>query len=218
MTKIRTIIVDDETFCRTSLSDILSTDKIDIVGLAENGKVLLELLETVETDIIILDLKMPVMTGEEALVVLKEKYPFIKVIILSQDYTDYLAAYSIIHGVAAYLRKESASDHLISAIETVYNEGYYFNDIVTEEILQMFKGTKKIYYYINSKRFSQREIEVLREICNDLTTGQIADKLNISESTVRYHRANLLEKTDSESSLALLKYAVRQKIIRLENP
>lgn len=218
MTKIRAIIVDDEAFCRTSLSDVLTTDKIEIVGLAENGKVLLDLLEKTQTDVIVLDLKMPVMTGEEALVVLKEKYPNIKVIILSQDYTDYLAAYSIIHGVAAYLKKESASDCLVNAIETVYDEGYYFNDIVTEEIFNMFKGTKKIYYYINSKRFSQREIEVLKEICNDLTTGQIADKLNISESTVRYHRANLLEKTDSDSSLALLKYAVRQKIIRLDNP
>ena len=212
MEKIRVMIAEDQTIMRNALAQGLDTDFITVTGLADDGQKLMELVKKEIPDVVVLDLKMPVLDGHEVLKLFAERYPTIKTIILSGEYTEYYAVNVIVNGAAAFLKKSSDMEEVIEAIKGVYEEGYYFNEVISKDILEHLNSEKKIYYLIENKRFSEKEIEVLKQICKDIPTGIIADNLNISESTLRFHRRNLLKKTESDSIVSLVKYAIKQGI------
>lgn len=213
--KIRIMIAEDQSIYRDALRRGLENERVTIIGEAENGKILLELIEAVLPDIVLLDLRMPVLDGEETLKIITRDFPSVKTIILSYDKYGYDVANTILNGARAYLNKESSMDEVMQAIEGVYADGFYFNKLVSRDILDLLRSSKKIYYLLGNEKLSAREIEVLQLICKDIPPEKIADKLNISTTTVRYHKNNLLKKTESDTIISLVKYAIKHRIVKV---
>lgn len=217
MEKIKVMIAEDHPIYRSMLVQGLATENISIIGVAENGKVLINLVKENLPDVVILDLNMPIMDGHEVLEIFAKDFRSIRTIILSTDYAPFYLANAIIMGAAGYLSKSTDIPEVILAIEEAYKYGYHFNELISKEILEQLRDDKKkLYYIIEDKRLSKREIQVLTLLCDEVPIAQIADRLDISTNTVLHHKKKLFEKTDSETMVSLVRYAIRQGIIKDE--
>lgn len=218
MKKIKIMIAEDQPIFLDMLTQGLNRENMTVIGAALNGQILIDLIKENVPDIVILDLEMPVLNGHEVLKILAKDYKSIRTLIFSNVYTPYYLSNVIIDGAAGYLKKSSFMEELVTAIEEVYREGFYFNELLSREILfQLMDDKKKFYFLIKDQRFSEREIEIIQLVCEELTVEQIADKLNISVNTVNDHKKKIFKKTDSNNIVALVKYASRYRIIELEN-
>jgi len=205
------MLADDHNLGRQTFSAYLenNSEEIKVIGEAENGLKLLELIETKIPDIVILDLEMPVLDGYKTLKVLVEKYPTIKTIILSTHYNEFFISELMLMGACAYLPKNCFAEEVFETITKVYNEGFCFNNMVSRQVITTLINERKLQYLVSEKILSDREIAVLQEICNEKQGKEIAEALNISENTVAFHKRNIYVKTNCETLVGLVKYAIR---------
>ncbi|MGZ3861716.1 MAG: response regulator [Bacteroidia bacterium] len=211
---INLVIVDDHKLFRQGLISLLKdfNEKFNIIGEADNGKNLLALLKIVKPDIVLLDMDMPVMSGEEAFDIIIKEYPGVKVIFLSMHYNEELASRYLSHGASAYLKKESSAEILIEAIETVY-KGKKYCEPVLNMASHPVDNNGETNYPAGKRVLSGREIEVIKHICDGKSNKEIADTLFISLRTVDFHRGNIYAKTRAGNPAALAVYALRHGII-----
>jgi DNA-binding NarL/FixJ family response regulator len=216
---INLMIADDHVLLRDALANAISdlNKSIKVIGKAENGAVLINLIREKQPDILILDMQMPVLGGEEVLAILAKDYPDIRTIILSMDYSETLVVDAVLKGAAAYLPKACDLSDLMEAIANVHKHGFYFNKITSKDILIELASQNKLNELINPSLMSAHEIEVLKQLCSDQPHKIVADKLNITARTLYFHKYNLLKKTNSSSMIALVKYAIRNGIISLND-
>ena len=212
MEKIKVILAEDHKMFRDLLSQELADNNFEIVGLAQNGKALLEILKNTIPDIVLLDLKMPILDGHEVLKILSQDFPELKTIVLSSDYSDLFVCSVILNGAAAYIKKDSAVSEVINAIEKVHRDGFYFNELVSREILEQLKSTHKIYYLMDNEKFTRREMEVLKALCEGGQQKDVARNLGISTNTLNFHTKNLKQKSELNNLKLLVKYAINQGI------
>lgn len=218
MEKIRLMIAEDHPMFRERLVQVLNeAGDIEVIGVAENGKVLVDLVALDEPDVVVLDLRMPVLKGQEVLEIFKKSYPDIRTVILSGDYSPYLVAEAITKGASAYLSKDRESHQLIEAVRGVYTDGYFLNDFVSIEVLKYLKEEKKLYVMIGDNRFSNKEIEVIQMLCDEVPAESIADKLHITKDGVLAHKKRIFKKTDSNNIVSLIKYAIKHGIFDVLN-
>lgn len=208
------ILVDDHNLGRQTFRAYIESYSKDVkvIGEAGNGMELLVLLKDTLPDIVILDLEMPVLDGAQTLKILTEKYPSIKVIMLSTHYNEYLVSQLMVAGACGYLPKNCFAEEVFETINKVYNEGFYFNGTISRNVVISLIESKKIQYLVSEKILSKREIEILQEMCNEKQGKEIADAFNISENTVAYHKKNIYSKTNCDSLVGLVKYAIRTGI------
>lgn len=213
MNKYKIIIVDDHKMFRSGLRFLLNNvDKIEIVGEASNGKEFLEMAENVQIDIALMDINMPEMNGIEATHEALKKYPDMKVIVLSMHGEEEYYDQMLDAGVKGFLLKNSDADELISALEAVMAGKSYFSQELLVDILDQ-KRLQKL--KTETVKLSQRELEVLKLICDGYSNAEIAEELFISQRTVDRHRSNLLSKTACKNSTSLVMYAVKNKIVEI---
>lgn len=207
---IRLIITDDHPVIRDGIKTILAKDAdIEAVGCAGDGEELLELLETTEADVILMDVNMPGMNGIEATKRVKKKYPEIKVIAFSQYDEKRFVKQLLRNGATGYLLKNSSPIELKSAIRLVHNGGMY----MSSELPNVFDEKPKARSNYLFPKLTRRELDVLREIALGKNTGEIAEKLFLSTNTVETHRSNLLLKVGVKNSAGLVKWAVENEIV-----
>ncbi|MBI9056870.1 response regulator transcription factor [Labilibaculum sp. DW002] len=214
MTEYKIMIVDDHKMFRSGLRFLLNNvPKIEIVGEASNGKEFLEMAENTQIDIVLMDINMPEMNGIEATREALKRYPDMKVIVLSMHGEEEYYDQMLDAGVKGFLLKNSDADELISALEAVMAGKSYFSQELLVDILDQ-KRLQKL--KIETVKLSQRELEVLKLICDGYSNAEIAEELFISQRTVDRHRSNLLSKTSCKNSTSLVMYAVKNKIIEVE--
>lgn len=221
-TKIKIVLADDELLFRQGLKAILeSNDSIEVLFDAENGEDLIQQLRAAKIlpEIVITDLKMPELNGVEVTKLIKEEFSFIKVIALTSYFSKPFILNMISIGAVAYLAKNSSPALMIKTIIEVSNKGFYYNDEVMKYIQENMANpaSKKVKSSFDTNYFTKRESEVLELICKQLTTNDIAEKLFISPRTVEGHRNNLLLKTESKNVAGLVIYALKNKLVSLEN-
>ncbi|WP_316750641.1 response regulator transcription factor [Pedobacter gandavensis] len=215
---IRIAVTDDQVMFRECLvNNIKSFGNMDVMFEAGNGLELLNAMEKcgdIKPDIVLMDLNMPEMNGMEATKKLKIAYPDVRVIVLSVHGEEKHVSRMIQQGVNGYIAKNSELSELKNAIETTYNNGFYFNEMVLKT-LQSGKLLNKnnLRGFDAGSSLTQREKEILGLICEELTTAEIADKLSISLRTVDGHRNNLLVKTGAKNVAGLVVFAFKHKII-----
>ena len=214
MTEYKIMIVDDHKMFRSGLRFLLNNvPKIEIVGEASNGKEFLEMAENTQIDIVLMDINMPEMNGIEATREALKRYPDMKVIVLSMHGEEEYYDQMLDAGVKGFLLKNSDADELISALEAVMAGKSYFSQELLVDILDQ-KRLQKL--KIETVKLSQRELEVLKLICDGYSNAEIAEELFISQRTVDRHRSNLLSKTSCKNSTSLVMYAVKNKIVEIE--
>lgn len=220
--KIKIALADDELLFRQGLKAILeSIDTIDVVFDAKNGQHLIDLLMTSNLlpEIVITDLKMPELNGVEVTKLIRKEFPNIKVIALTSYFNKPFILNMISIGAVAYLAKNSTPALLIKTITEVSKKGFYYDEQVMTFIHESIvnPADKKVKSNFDTNYFTKREIEVLKLICKQLTTNDIAETLFISPRTVEGHRNNLLLKTESKNVAGLVIYGLKNKLVSLEN-
>lgn len=206
--KITVIIAEDHLMFRQSLTNALNDfPNLNVIAGANNGKELLSLLKTSVPDIILLDLKMPEMDGFQALDKIKRLNITAKVIILSMHTDEFYTAEVIIKGAHGFVKKTEDVDKLAEIIESVHQGNYYFDKNISDLFIPAIIG--KAHRFLEAAKLSKIEIDVLRLICEEQSSKQIAEELNLTLKGVEYHRKNIYEKTQIKSLAGLVKFAIK---------
>ncbi|HTF81223.1 MAG TPA: response regulator transcription factor [Cytophagales bacterium] len=216
MKSINIAIADDHQLFREGLSFILSSSKkYNILFEAENGMELLHKMNSKKLpEVILMDLKMPIMDGIEATEKIKAQYPDVKIIILTMHHEESVILHLLDLGANGYLLKNSSSQEVANAIDQVVTKDYYFTEYITSVMLKgIRKQIKPAVVQEGDFQLTKREIEVLTLICSELTTGEIAERLCISERTVETHRKSLLEKLNAKNTAGLVIKAMKANVI-----
>lgn len=214
---IRLIIADDHEMFRDGFRLMLSKKtEIELVAEAENGKELLELVGKHHPDIVVTDIKMPIMDGIAATQKILEDNPNIGVIGLSMFDEDDLIIDMLEAGAKGYLLKNSGKEQISEAIKTVYTGDPYYCKNTSRKLTGMIAKSKFNPYLKKPKvAFSEREKEIIKMICLEMSNKEIADKIFLSVRTVEGHRFNILEKMGVKNSVGMVIYALKNGIIDL---
>lgn len=215
MKDIKVYIADDHTLFRKAMANLLRTfERVSHVKDAENGKELINLIKQEMPHVAIIDLQMPVMDGVEACEYLLNKYPDLKIIVLTMHDSEKYILHMMELGVHAFLLKNTEPDELEKAIYAVIEKDFYHNELVAAVLRKNMKerktGQRPVF---KSADLSEREKEILKLICHELTIREIGHKLSLSENTVRNHRVNIMEKVGVKNAVGLVKYAYETKLI-----
>ncbi len=210
----RIAIVDDQKLFRGGLKMILSEDPNNqVVFEASNGKQFFERLTFEPVNVVILDVEMPVMDGIETLKRLQQQYPEIKVLMLTMHDSDRLINHLMQCGASGFLLKDEDPEVVRTAISRVSAEGVFFRDYVSRALLKRSKQNNKQRLERYASKLSDRETEVLKLLCQEYTSKEIAEKLFISYRTVEGHRRSMQEKTGARNIVGLVLYAVERGIV-----
>jgi DNA-binding NarL/FixJ family response regulator len=218
---IKIILADDEVLFRKGISFLLQREEnIKIIFEASNGSELITFLKEHDDhpDIIIIDLKMPLLNGVEATKIIHKDFPNIKIIALTSYNTKSFVANMINVGAVSYVMKDTTPQELLTTINEVAVKGFYYNDYVMKIILEgLVSPQKNAKSSFDDGHLTNREKEILELICKQYSGNEIAEKLYISPRTVEGHRNNLLLKTQSKNIAGLVVHALQNKIIDLED-
>jgi|SRR5690242_9426669 len=215
MSKIRITIADDYKIYREGLKVGLSADEnLEIISEADNGEELLKALETSSPDVILMDLKMPIMDGMEATKIVRKKYPAMKVLVVSMYEDDKFIIHLMENGANGYLLKNAEPDEIRRSIYAVHENGYYFNDLVNKALLKklVLKNNLKPSFNQNID-LTEREQEVLKMICEEKTAAEIAKEIFLSPRSVEGIRQRLIEKIGVRNTAGLVMFAVKNGIV-----
>ncbi|HNW49741.1 MAG TPA: response regulator transcription factor [Prolixibacteraceae bacterium] len=202
-------IVDDHTILRNGLKMLLrDMQNTEVVIEASNGKEFIDQLQHVVPDLVIIDINMPVMKGDEAVKIARQMHPNLKVIVLSMNSEEQFFKIMNDLGVDGYIIKESDYDELEHAIETVMKGGKYFSQ---ELLLNMVNNRAPN----TNIQLTEREQTVLNFLCRGFSANEIADKLFISPRTVEKHRSDLLLRTGTPNSVSLVVFAIKNALVRI---
>ncbi|HRN72088.1 MAG TPA: response regulator transcription factor [Ginsengibacter sp.] len=211
-TPVRIAILDDHQIVIDGLKLLLENEKqLKVVLENTSGFSMLEELNGTEVDIALIDLVMPEISGYETSLMLHEKYPEVKIIILSMN-NDAKTIYDLVEraDIKGFLPKSVNKSELLTAIFKVNEGGLYFSDELIEE-LQSVRDRKA---EAEELTLSEREIGVIRLICKGLTNKEIASELFISEFTVSTHRKNIFRKTNTHNVATLIALATRLHLLQ----
>jgi DNA-binding NarL/FixJ family response regulator len=208
---IRIVIADDHELIRRGFHVLLEQQAgIQITGEAVDGKHLLELVGNLEPDIVICDIKMPIMDGIEATCKIKKAYPHIGVIALSMFNDDHLIIKMLEAGAQGYLLKNTNKQELSEAVHAVYHGGTYFC-AATSAKLAVLIGMSQFNPHRAAVRpeFSEKEIQVMQLICQEHQNVDIAKAMNMSVRTVEGYRERLFEKTGAKNVAGIAVFAIK---------
>ncbi|WP_294955716.1 response regulator transcription factor [uncultured Lactobacillus sp.] len=212
---IKIMIADDQQLIRDSLKIILEVNKdFSVTDTVANGQEVLESIKKKKPDIILMDVRMPVMDGTVCTKYVKEKYPNIKVIILTTFDDDDFIFSALKYGASGYLLKGASTKELYNAIKTVYQGGAMINPDITEKVFRLFSKIAQANYaiHVNDKdtqNFSQHEWLVIQQVGFGLSNKEIAAKLFLSEGTVRNYISKILDKLQLRDRTQLAIWAVQ---------
>lgn len=215
MSKIKIAIADDYKIYRDGLKVGLSADdNLEVIMEADNGEELMNALKSVTPDVIIMDLKMPIMDGMEATKEVRAKYPGIKVLVVTMYDDDKFIIHLMEIGANGYLLKNTEPEEIRKSIYAVHENGYYFNDVVNKALLKklVLKNNLKPSFNKNVE-LTEREMEVLKLICEEKTAAEIAKEIFLSPRSVEGIRQRLIEKVGVRNTAGLVMFAVKNNMV-----
>ncbi len=208
MRKTKLFIIDDHQLVIDGLMALLGNEpQFEIVGYTSQPKEAIELVKSLEVDIVMTDINMPGMSGVELTRGIKKVFPSIRVLALSMFGDRPVIKEMIDAGISGYILKNTGKQELLEALEKLAQGETFFGMEVTRELMRSFKESDEAAHLTN------REVEIVRLIEGEYNNKQIAERLFISERTVETHRKNIFRKTGTQSIVGLLKYAYDHKII-----
>ena len=211
---IKVIIADDHVLFRQGVKTALSVKKdVELIAEADTGMQLLNLLKHMQPDVILLDIQMPIMDGIATLPEIRKLYPQVKVIILSMHNDHSMISKLMEIGANSYLTKNSDSENIYNAIKTCYEQEFYFNELTNKALLSGLRTRRTEASAPQEANLTEKETAILKMMCEEKTTKEIADIVDISPRTVEAIRDKLKTKTGARSMAGLVMYAVKNGII-----
>jgi len=209
-TRIRVLLVDDHGIVLEGLRRVLESDRdIEVVGMARNGSEAVAIAASLSPDVIVMDVKMPVMDGITATKELKQKLPDIRILILTMCGDDYIDK-AIEAGVSGYLQKDMAPKEIANAVHQVHQGLCPISPSLTQGLMTELAVLKQ---RSKSLLLSPREVEVLKLIAEGKNTNEIGDSLYISSSTVKREVGQIFDKLGVNDRPHAVSEAIKQKLI-----
>ena len=212
---IRVMVVDDQPVVRSGLSAFLMVHPdLELVGEASDGARAVRLCPQLRPDVILMDLMMPQMDGAEATRIIRERHPHIQVIALTSFKEKDLVQRVLQAGAIGYLLKSVSSDELANAIRSAHSGRPTFSPEATQVLIETVANRHK---HTLGDDLTKREKEVLALMVEGLNNTQIAKRLVVSRSTVKFHVSNILSKLESSNRMEAIALTVRHKLIPESN-
>jgi NarL family two-component system response regulator LiaR len=206
--KIRVILIDDHIRIHQAVNTTLNTvDDIDLVAQGATGEEAVELVEKYEPDIVLMDIVMPVMSGADAAKLIHAKFPHVKILVLSSFQDDDSVRSMLDNGASGYILKNAIATDLVNTIRVVHTGVAAFSGEVAEVLL----GLRKSQHL--SFNLTERELEVLKLMAAGLNNGQIAERLVISQATVKFHINNVVQKLGVETRAEAIVIAAKNDLV-----
>lgn len=207
--KSRIMIVEDHDLFRSGLKRVIDEIKyLELVGEAENGAIFLKLLPKAKPDIVLMDIKMPVLDGIKATEEALKINPNLKIIILTLFGEEEYLYTMIEKGISGFMLKNTTISELEKAIQMVSEGNQYFSPEVSGMLAKKIKDNLLV-----NLRLTNKEKEVLKLLCKGYSSSEIAQELFLSKRTVEGYRARLLQKTEQSNTLNLVIYALKHRLV-----
>ena len=204
-------VADDHDLIREGFKNVINSEvDMEVVGEAKNAGEVIEFLHRYECDVVVLDITMPGRSGLDVLKEIQLLDQEVKVLILSMHPEDRFAIRTLKAGASGYITKEKAPEELIMAIRKILAGGKYVSDSLAENLIDALSGQDSGQPHTE---LSDREYEVFELIAQGMPTGDIAEKLSLSKSTINTYRGRILNKLDMKSNAEIVKYAVKHELI-----
>lgn len=219
---IKVLIADDQELIRQSLQIVLdSKPELEVTDIAENGQEVIRCVRKNKPDVILMDIRMPKMDGVQCTKIIKENYPDIKIIILTTFDDDEYVYNALKFGASGYLLKGVSMDELVNAIVTVYNGRAMINSDIATKVLRLFSQMAKADYTISVgnkgvEELTKTEWKIIREVELGSANKEIAERLNLSDGTVRNYLSTILNKLDLRDRTQLAIWAVQTRMAHKE--
>jgi len=215
MEPIKVLICDDHPFICRGIAGLLEGEKdIKVLGEACNGEEAIEKVKKFSPDIVIMDIKMPVMDGVAATKIIKSQYPSVKVIAFSVYEDENLILQMIQAGAVGYILKDISLENFVKAIKNVYNGYSMVDPKVARKILKLMSGGPES-MVTSLENLTSKEVEILRELAKGKSNKEIAKNFYISGSTVKTHIANIFQKLNIHTRAEAVVYAIKRGIYLL---
>jgi two-component system nitrate/nitrite response regulator NarL len=215
---IRVVLTDDHVFVRDGIKSLLENEvNIEVVGEATDGLEALKIIETVKPDLLILDIRMPNLTGIEVVEKLRAQNNMVKIVMLSMHESEEYVLKSIKAGADGYLLKGSSKEEFLKAVHTVANGGKYFSGDISSILIGQLSnpsGTIEAKQTLDEEQLiTKREKEILKLLLSGKGNKEIAEALDISKRTAEVHRFNLMKKLKVKNLMELSNKATEYSLL-----
>ncbi|NQU14819.1 MAG: response regulator transcription factor [Desulfobacteraceae bacterium] len=212
---IKILLADDHTIVRQGLAHLLEAQPdLEVIGEASNGRMALKKAVELRPDIIILDIAMPLLNGIEAAKRIRKELPKTKILILSMYSHEHYIHELLETGISGYLLKDSTGRDIINAIHAAMRDETFLSPSISKKVVDTYLSPRRtLSREERFKRLSNREREVFQLIAEGYSTRQIADSLYVSVSTVKSHKAKIMEKLGVDNPIKLVHFAIQLGLV-----
>jgi DNA-binding NarL/FixJ family response regulator len=217
MNQIKIVLADDHVLVRNGIKAMLESDtEIKVVGEAGNGAEALETAKAQKPDILVLDIRMPEMTGLEAAAKLKEYAPLTKAVILSMHDSEDYVIQALDAGAYGYMLKDIDRDEFIRALKQIYKGNKYFSGAVSNVLADRFLSRKSAVRKPEAEdryHLTKKEKEILSMLIDGKQNKQISESLDISIRTIETHRFNIMKKLGVNNAIDMVNKTIKENLI-----
>jgi DNA-binding NarL/FixJ family response regulator len=212
---IKLAIADDHKIFRDGVRMALKQkESLKIIWEADDGKDMMHKLKIKLPDVLLMDIRMPEVDGINAIQLIRKEYEALKIIVLSMYDDKEIITKMMEFGANAYLSKTSEPDEIYKAIDVCMRDDFYFNDLVNSAVLLKLQHKKTVRkFYPNSVKLNEKELKILKLICEDKTTEEISEDVFLSPRTIETIRQNMKTKVGAKTIAGLVMYAIRNKLV-----
>src|ERR1700739_1220436 len=207
--RARLLLADDHTLLAEACKSFLEPE-FDVVGIADNGPTLLRLASELKPDVVILDIAMPQLNGLDAGDQIKHLLPATKLVFLTMNMSPEVAAEAFRRGASGYVVKSAAAEELVRAIRRALRSESYLSPAITKETVDFLLRSGNS--YMEEKRLTPRQSEVLQLLAEGMSMKEIASVLNLKPGTVAFHKYKMMEALGLKSNAELLHYAIKHHL------
>jgi DNA-binding NarL/FixJ family response regulator len=216
MDRIQLLIADDHEVYRDGLKSLLAkSPDLNVIGEASNGKELIALCHTSPPDVILTDIMMPVMDGIEATQLITRYFPAVRVVALSMFNQDNLILDMLNAGAMGYLIKNAHKTEILDAISSVYRNTPYYCKSTSMKLARLIGSSHFGPKAKDKIHFSEKEIEIIHQICEEKTSKEIADDMHLSVRTVEEYRQRIKEKMEVKGTTGIVIYAIQNNLYKV---
>jgi len=208
--RARLLIADDHTLLAEACKSYLEPE-FEVVGIADNGRTLLRLVTELRPDVVVLDIAMPKLNGLDAGDQIKHLSPTTKLVFLTMNFAPEVAAEAFRRGASGYVVKTSAAEELVRAIRRALKSESYLSPAITKETVEFLLRSGDS--FVEEKRITRRQSEVLQLLAEGLSMKEIANILNLKPGTVAFHKYKMMETLGLKTNAELVQYAIKHHVI-----
>jgi len=213
------LIVEDHELISLGLKLFLTDDnsnEYQVIGSVGDGLKAIDFCENHQVDLVIMDTYMPNLNGIEASKIILSQNPDQKILVISMDDSIRLVKKLFEIGVSGYISKGANREEFLFAVKSVLETGYYLGERESKELIDFFLRTEN--KEVVQHEFSERELEIIKMICNEQTTLEMAEKLSVTRRTIEIYKKNIYTKVGVNSVVGIVLYAIRNGLYEVDKP